>query len=214
MELMLLDKMFVFDKDAIPALTNTRKIKLPIGQSAGENWVAPIKIQVAPLFLPRPIVNSNLFDDFMTHSNIPIAIASETSMEFALLRIMKIGYISEEKKSELCTLNKLCSDTYSMDVSRFKRRIDFSEKGGVYCRGDIQYRCYIQFCQTRGIYTHSFQNIGGKFFILVESPSLALDTTLIQDLTGRNAVERFNWKYVYLEARINSHNMHLYDKNL
>ena len=54
-----------------------------------------------------------------------------------------------------------------------------------------------------GILPPLFQKFGGKLLILGESPSLALDATLVQYLTGRTPIERLHWKYVYLKATDN-----------
>ena len=62
------------------ALTTPRKIRLPIGQPAGKNQVAPIKNQVAPP-LPSPIVNKKVFEDSMTHSKIKWNIHGIRSIE-------------------------------------------------------------------------------------------------------------------------------------
>ena len=61
---------------------------------------------------------------------------------------------------------------------------------------------------------YSFQNFRGKLLIWGNSPSVAFETALIQDVRDRTVVERLYWEYIYLKARNPSDIMHWYDRKL
>ena len=65
----------------LQALTTPRKIRLLIGQPTGKNQVPPIKIHVVRPPLPSPIVNNEVYDDFMTHCKIKWNITGIHSIE-------------------------------------------------------------------------------------------------------------------------------------
>ena len=110
----------------IQALTTPRKIRLPIGQTAGKIQVVHIKIQVVPAHLPSPIVNDKVYDDFTIYSKIKFNINGFRSTE----NNEKLYF---RRKCLFCTLNKICSHAYNMDVSTFpiRRGKSISKKMGV-----------------------------------------------------------------------------------
>ena len=66
--------------------------------------------------------------------------------------------------------------------------------GSVFWRGVIQYKCCIPFCQIRVDLPLHIPDLLGQVIHMRNLPSLALDTTLKQDVTGRIVIEGIHRK--------------------
>ena len=137
--------------------------KVSLGQPAGKNLVAPIKMQVAPLC--RDLLwTINVYDYFMTHGKMKWDRSGIRNIE-----TNEKSYISGKKTHQFCTLDKMCTHTYSRIVSKFpilrgksifqRRWILFAEERTFNTSATCVYTILLKW---GGICSHSFQNFGGK----------------------------------------------------